>query len=331
MILQSDKRVFFDNDGNVLENGYIYVGQPGTNPATVANRKTVTFTDAGGSSFTAQQPLRTIGGKIVYNGLPIIATVDGEHSLLVRDSNENQVEYSSSITDTGGGGSVDLSDTIRVGLVLDDVKGFDVAVGDVVRSVGSVTATDNLGADWLVISSTGNPGDDVDLIDFYNGLQGSRDKSKVYSKDGVGTHFFSSPVSIVSITNATSYREVWTEIDLSASVPQTASAAIVRVYAYAAYPSSGIASKIGVAAHVRKANSSEAPTNSNMVGISFSENPTTELGVATFLTECTVPLVGGVAAAFNFYLGISDPTAGAGNCISPDLSIFLVGYVISPD
>lgn len=180
MILQSDKRVFFDNSGIPLESGYIYVGQPGTNPVTVANRKTVTFTDAGGSSFTAQQPLRTIGGKIVYNGLPIIATVDGEHSLLVQDSNGVQVEYSSSITDTGGGGSVDLSDTIRVGLVLDDVKGFDVAVGDVVRSVGSVTATDNLGADWLVISNTGGSGDDVDLIDFDNGLQGRRDDSRIY-------------------------------------------------------------------------------------------------------------------------------------------------------
>lgn len=176
--VQSPKHVFFDNSGNVLENGKIYIGQPGTDPRT--NPKTVTLTDSGGSSFTASQPLRTIGGKIVYNGRPVIAEVDGEHSMLVMTSADVQVEYSASITSDSGAGTVDLSDTIRVGLVLDDVKAFDVSVGDVVRSVGRNTATDSLGADWLVISATGGSGDDVDLIDFDNGLQGQRDTSKLY-------------------------------------------------------------------------------------------------------------------------------------------------------
>lgn len=177
--VQSIKPVFFDNSGNVLENGQIYIGQPDTDPRT--SPKTVTFEDSAGIQFTAAQPLRTIGGKIVYNGRPIVALVDGEHSMLVLTSSGAQVDYTASIATSGSGGSVDLSDTIRVGLILDDVKAFDASVGDVLRSVGRATATDNLGADWLVISSTGSPGDDVDLIDLDNGLQAQRDKSKLYT------------------------------------------------------------------------------------------------------------------------------------------------------
>lgn len=175
--IQSDKREFTDSNGRPLENGYIYIGQPDTDPRT--NPKTVTFEDSSGAQFTAAQPLRTRGGKIVYNGRPMTALVDGEHSMLVLNSAGGQVEYDASIMPPASGSS-SPADSIRVGLTLDAVKEFDVSVGNVVRSVGRNTATDSLGADWLVISSTGSPGDDVDLIDFDNGLQGVRDKSKLY-------------------------------------------------------------------------------------------------------------------------------------------------------
>lgn len=179
--IQTNKPLFFDSEGNALEDGKIYIGQPATDPRT--NPKTVTFRDSGGATFTAQQPLTTKAGRIVYNGLPIVALVDGEHSMLVLDSDNQRVEYSRSVNAPGGGESAQFEELMRVGLTLNDIKAFDVNVGDSVRSSGKSTATDGLGADWLVVSNTGSAGDDVDLIDFTNGLQGRRVTNKLYSKD----------------------------------------------------------------------------------------------------------------------------------------------------
>jgi hypothetical protein len=173
--IQTNKPVFFDDAGDVLEGGQIYIGQPSTDPRT--NQKTVTLRDSGGSEFTAQQPLKTVAGRISYNGKPIVALVDGEYSMLILDAAGKQLDYSRSINAAGtegGGGIADFSEVTRVGLTLNDVKAFDVAVGDVVRSVGNSSATDGEGAQWLSISSTGVSGDDENIIDFNNGLQGRR-------------------------------------------------------------------------------------------------------------------------------------------------------------
>lgn len=175
--IQPAKHVFFDADGSVLQNGSVYIGQPGQDPRT--NQKTVTFTDAGGFQFTASQPLSVINGRISYNGRPIVAEVDGEHSILVLNANGTQIDYTPSVVPPATSGGV-TTDGIRYGLTLGAVKALDVAVGDVVRSVGSLTATDSLGADWLVTTATGSPGDDVDLIDFDNGLQGRRIMNQIY-------------------------------------------------------------------------------------------------------------------------------------------------------
>lgn len=179
--IQTNKPLFFDSEGQALEDGKIYIGQPGADPRT--NPKTVTFRDSGGSTFNAQQPLNTKAGRIVYNGLPIVALVDGEHSMLVLDSDNRQVDYGRSVNAPGEDPTSQFSQLIRTGAKLSDVKAFDVSVGDVVRSIGKDTATDGLGADWIAVSNTGSAGDDVDLIDFTNGLQGRRETNKVYSKD----------------------------------------------------------------------------------------------------------------------------------------------------
>jgi hypothetical protein len=170
--IETNKPVFFDSDGSVLEGGKIYIGQPGTDPRT--NVKTVTFKDAGGSEFTAAQPLNTLNGRIVYNGKPIVALVDGEHSMLVINSANVQVDYSRSVNSgsTDPVGIVGFSDLIRVGLTLPAIKLFNVNVGESVRNIGKATATDALGADWLVTSASGTPGNDKTVIDFSNGLQG---------------------------------------------------------------------------------------------------------------------------------------------------------------
>jgi hypothetical protein len=170
--IETNKPVFFDSDGSVLEGGKIYIGQPGTDPRT--NAKTVTFRDAGGSEFTAAQPLNTLNGRIVYNGKPIVALVDGEHSMLVINSANVQVDYSRSVnsSSTAGTAIVGFSELTRVGLTLPAIKLFPVSVGESVRNIGKATATDALGADWLVTSASGTPGNDKTVIDFSNGLQG---------------------------------------------------------------------------------------------------------------------------------------------------------------
>jgi len=171
--IQTNKPVFFNSSGEPLS-GTIYIGQPDADPRT--SPKTVTFRDSGGSTFTASQPLTTINGRITYNGKPIVALVDGEYSMLVFDSAGVQVDYSRSVNDGGttGGGIGDFSEVTRVGLTLSEVKAFDVAVGETVENIGKSLATDGLGEEWLVISATGSPGDDIELIDFDNGLQGRR-------------------------------------------------------------------------------------------------------------------------------------------------------------
>ena len=178
--LETNKPVFFDVDGEPLEGGKIYIGQPNTDPRT--NAKTVTFRDAGGATFTAKQPLKTIAGRVVYNGKPIVALVDGEYSMLIFNSSGVQVDYEASVNSEASA-ELDLSETVRVGMTLADVKTFDVAVGDVVRNVGESTATDYNGKDWLAISSTGSPGDDDTLIDFTNGLQGREVTTYVRTED----------------------------------------------------------------------------------------------------------------------------------------------------
>lgn len=180
--IRTNKPVFFGDNGEVLKSGNIYIGQPNQWPLSFP--KTVTLQDSAGSQFTASQPLRTNGdGRITYSGKAMIALVDGDYSMLVRDRNgvtvgDGYTPFIESSTDEAG-----LSGVTQVGTLLSDIKQFNVTPGDTVRNVGKDTALDGLGADWLVVSNTGDPADDVDLIDFANGTQGRRIDNKVYRKD----------------------------------------------------------------------------------------------------------------------------------------------------
>ena len=244
--IRTNKPVFFGDDGEVLKSGNIYIGQPNQWPLSFP--KTVTFQDSAGSQFTAQQPLKTNNqGRIEYNGKAVIALVDGDYSILVRDRNGVTVGegYTPFVENTDGGG--EPSDGVtQVGLLLSDIKQFNVTPGETVRNVGKLTALDGLGADWLVVSSTGGPGDDVDLIDFANGTQGRRNASFAYGKSirESGQFLFDDPEYVVSTNDATAYRQQWTEVDISSVVPDEASSAIVRVYLQAKYPGGAIADNI---------------------------------------------------------------------------------------
>lgn len=325
--VQSDRKLFTDRYGNPL-NGSVYVGQPGKNPKPAANQVTVTFKDDAGNTFTASQPLLLVGGKIVYNGLPIAALVDGEYSLLVLDSNGTQVEYSASIVPSEAGGGGTVFDSIKVGLTLSEVKALDAAVGDVCRSVGKLTATDDLGADWLVTSATGSPGDDIDLIDFTNGLQGQRDKSRIYRREGIGTFILDDPVTVVSTTDASSYHNVWTDISLAAaSIPATADSVLIRISLYAVYATAAVADSLSIFAFARKNGSAATSSDLLRVGAARSQTNANDTNPTQFVSEFTVPLSGD---AFELKLIINDPTSGAGNT-TPDMVINVIGYTINPE
>lgn len=327
--VQSDKFVFFDNSGDPL-NGYIYIGQVNSDPRTAP--KTVTFQDSGGSQFTAKQPLRTLSGKIVYNGKPITALVNGGYSFLILDNSMNQLDYVPSYDPDGGAGgtTADFSELLRVGLNLDEIKGFDVSPGETVRSDGKIAAQDGLGADWLVVSATGNTADDVDLIDFTNGLQGQRIANVAYSKDVIqtGTFIFDAPSQVVNTNDATSYRQTWTTINISGVVPNEASSAIVKIYAQAKYPSNTIGDSISVLGYTRK-NGSSAPTSeSNRIGAAYNRTNANDVVDVAFASQVTVPLIAGSASLFDFYLTVNDPSAISNNT-SPDLNISVIGYTIN--
>lgn len=171
-IIKTNQPNFFGKSGEPVKNGFIFIGQPNQDPEDFP--KTVTFTDAAGGGFTAQQPLRTnSAGQISYNGKAIIASVTGDYSMRVLDSNGVEVAWIPEIKgDTGGGGTVDLSDYRRYAPVLADLKQIDVSIGETVGSFGRLTLTDGNGADWFVVANTGTPANDVTLINFDNGLQG---------------------------------------------------------------------------------------------------------------------------------------------------------------
>jgi len=173
-IIDKNQPNWFGNNGEPLKSGYIYIGQPNQTP--VEFPKTVTFTDSSGSSFPATQPLRTNSdGQIVWNGKAIIATVDGDYSMLVLNSTQTQINGGYVPFVEGDASSViTLTDYREYGLLLADIKQLDVAPAQTVGNIGKTTATDTLGSDWLVVSNTGGPADDIDLIDFDNGLQGTR-------------------------------------------------------------------------------------------------------------------------------------------------------------
>lgn len=174
-LLNTNKLTWFENDGAPLVLGYVYVGQSGLDPQVPANQKTVTFTDSQGNSFTAAQPLRTNeDGRMQWNGKAIEATVDGDYSLLILDSNKKEINggWIKTVSASESGGSGDLENYREYGLVLGDVKKIDVSVGETVASIGKDLASDGLGANWLVVSPTGSVANDETIIDFDNGLQG---------------------------------------------------------------------------------------------------------------------------------------------------------------
>ncbi len=80
--------VFQGRDGQPLENGYIWIGEPNLNPQT---NPVVAYYDAA-LTIVAPQPLRTINGYVSRAGTPAQIYVGGVNfSILVQDSNGSMV------------------------------------------------------------------------------------------------------------------------------------------------------------------------------------------------------------------------------------------------
>lgn len=93
--------IFLDGRGLLLDGGYIWVGDAGTDPEIVGNQLDLFYDKA--LTIPAAQPLRTLGGVIV-NGINLgkVYFADADFSMTVRDADSNLVFYEPTAFDLGG-------------------------------------------------------------------------------------------------------------------------------------------------------------------------------------------------------------------------------------
>lgn len=107
VVMQINPYEFFvDGDGDALDLGYIWIGQPNQYPK---NYPVVAYYDAA-LTIPAAAPLRTSNGYIVRNGSPTFLYINGNYSILVEDKNGRQIFYVPDFLMTGNGGAVSLAD-----------------------------------------------------------------------------------------------------------------------------------------------------------------------------------------------------------------------------
>lgn len=93
--VQSPFQQFFDTDGDPLDNGSIYIGQPNLNPQQYPAQ---VFWDQAGT-IPALQPIKTLNGYAVRNGTPArIFIENADYSITVRDSRGRLIFTALSVT-----------------------------------------------------------------------------------------------------------------------------------------------------------------------------------------------------------------------------------------
>lgn len=122
--------VFQDRDGQPLDNGYVWIGEPSLNAQT--NPVNVYFDEA--LTIAAAQPLRTLNGYIYRSGSPAQVYVDGvDFSILVQDSKGSLVYSLASGTGISANASGIVYDPAGTGAVPTTVQAKlreDVSVKD---------------------------------------------------------------------------------------------------------------------------------------------------------------------------------------------------------
>ncbi|UOF77229.1 pectate lyase superfamily protein [Caudoviricetes sp.] len=150
---------FFDTDGSPLNNGYIYLGEVGTNPLISTNQILLYWDED--ATLPASQPLRTTNGYISRAGSPArVYTAESNYSILVRNSNQvlvySVLEAFSTVGKTGY-----IVNTIA------DLRAFPLALttGDMVKVLGYYTAGDMGGGDFIYNSASAATEDNGAVID----------------------------------------------------------------------------------------------------------------------------------------------------------------------
>lgn len=93
---------FVDRNGDPLQDGYVYFGEPNQNPET--EPITVYWNREG--TIPATQPIRTINGYPARNGAPSQIYIAEDHSITVRDRQRRIVITDPRATDAYGTGAV---------------------------------------------------------------------------------------------------------------------------------------------------------------------------------------------------------------------------------
>lgn len=107
VVMQINPFEFFtDTDGDALDGGFIWIGQPNKDPRQYP---ATAFYDSA-LTIPAPMPLRTSNGYIVRNGSPSFLYIDGDYSILVQDSKGRQIFYVASFVMTGSGSAISAGD-----------------------------------------------------------------------------------------------------------------------------------------------------------------------------------------------------------------------------
>ena len=155
--------------GRPVFNGFIYVGEVGTDPTVVTNQKTILLRQESGLEIPTSQPVRTsAGGVPVYLGSPVQIIAEGDYALTVQNKEGAQVYYVPSGLSLASGGInyilVVENSTLASGQV--DVT-FIGNLGNATIFVGGESGTDRgrliLNVDYTVNTTTNT----VTLLDSY--------------------------------------------------------------------------------------------------------------------------------------------------------------------
>lgn len=83
------------NGGRPIANGFIYIGNPDTDPEIPANQKSVTSVDEDGNTFSVVQPIRTTAGGVPVQNNSVLTKllVEENYSVKINDSLGSQIYY----------------------------------------------------------------------------------------------------------------------------------------------------------------------------------------------------------------------------------------------
>lgn len=145
---------FTDTNGDALDAGYVYIGEANKDPRQYP---VAVYYDLE-NTIPAAQPLRTSSGYIVRNGSPTFLFVQGNYSVMVRDSRGRQIYYVPDFLLIGTNQAVTFNDLSNT----DDIGKGDALIGVKQPFTGSVsTNAHNKFAEVPTVKDAGAKGDGV--------------------------------------------------------------------------------------------------------------------------------------------------------------------------